>query len=57
MARSKGKLIQLNAPSRKRKGPSTITNRLFPKFLVWLMAAIILAGLVAKVLHVVKHHW
>lgn len=56
MARTKGRLIDLNAPSPSRKGPSKVTNRLFPKFLLWLISAIVLAGLVAKILHVVKHH-
>ena len=57
MARPKGRLINLNAPSPKRKRPGKVTNRLFPKFFVWLIIAIVLAGLVAKILHVVKHHW
>lgn len=57
MARTKGRLINLNAPSPKRKRPSKVTNRLFPKFLVWLMGAIVLAGLLAKILHVIKQHW
>ncbi len=57
MARTKSRLIKLNAPSPKQKRARKITNRLFPKVLVWLLSAIVLAGLVAKILHVVKHHW
>lgn len=57
MARTKGRLVNLNAPPSKGKRPSKTSNRLFPKFLVWLMAALVLAGLVAKILHVIKHHW
>lgn len=57
MARAKGRLIDLNAPAPKGKKPGKVTNRLFPKFLVWLITAIVLAGLVAKLLHVINHHW
>lgn len=56
MARSKSRLIKLNAPSPKQKRPSKEHNRLFPKFLGWVLAAIVLAGLVAKIIHVIKHH-
>lgn len=56
MARTKGRVIDLYAPSSKRKKPSKENNRLFPKFLGWLLTAIVLAGLVAKILHVIKHH-
>ena len=57
MARSKSRLVNLNAPSPKQKRPSKETNRVLPKVFVWLLTAIVLAGLIAKILHVIKHHW
>ena len=56
MARRKGKLFDLYAPSSKRRA-SKSNDRLFPKFLVWILAAIIIAGIVANILQVYKHHW
>lgn len=44
MARSKSRLVNLNAPSPKQKRASKVTNRIFPKVFVWLLAAIVFAG-------------
>jgi hypothetical protein len=56
MARGKRKLVNLYAPSSNRRKPHKSSERLFPKFLVWILAAIVLAGIVAKVLHQLKQH-
>ena len=56
MARGKRKLVNLYAPSSNRRKAHKSSERLFPKFLVWIIAAIVLAGIVAKVLHQLKHH-
>ena len=57
MARVKRKLSKTYASSSARRRPHKSSERLFPKFLVWILAAIVLAGIVAKVLHQIKHHY
>ncbi|GEM_PF-6585405 len=57
MARTKGRVINIYAPAKKGKRSNKVSNRIFPKVLTWIMAIIILIGLIAKLLHVIKHHW
>lgn len=56
MAKGKIKVVDLYAPSSKRKKPNKVSDRLFPKFLAWILGAIVIAGIVAKILHHFKHH-
>lgn len=57
MRKNKGYSFLSKAKNPPKKITRSSRYRIFPKFMVKLLIAFVLLGLLAKILHDIKYHW